>query len=181
MSDPEFTLLGDAIWLDFVNTARGRTLGSPDQLPDAAAYHRWTKALKLRSDAGERAFTDVIRLRTNLTTLAQAFDSGERPPAPAIATINDLLQTTTGVQQLTRIGGEWRLRFAASEPPTAFMAIARSAAGTLANPLVFVRQCAGAECSLFFSDDSPSQGRRWCSADACGHAGWVERRRGLLR
>ena len=41
MEHPEFTLLGDAVWLDFVNTARGRTADPPDLLPDAAAFARW--------------------------------------------------------------------------------------------------------------------------------------------
>ena len=34
MSESEFTLLGDAVWLDFVNTARGRVSSPPDLLPD---------------------------------------------------------------------------------------------------------------------------------------------------
>ena len=33
MSQSEFTLLGDALWLDFVNTARGRDPIPPDLLP----------------------------------------------------------------------------------------------------------------------------------------------------
>jgi predicted RNA-binding Zn ribbon-like protein len=60
-------------------------------------------------------------------------------------------------------------------------AIARSAAAGLADPLLFVRRCAGESCSLFFSDDSPNQSRRWCSATVCGREVRVERRRGLLR
>jgi hypothetical protein len=37
MPHEAFILLGDALWLDFVNTARGRTAYSPDLLPDADA------------------------------------------------------------------------------------------------------------------------------------------------
>ena len=52
---------------------------------------------------------------------------------------------------------------------------------TLAEPLVYVRRCAGEGCSLFFTDDSPTQSRRWCNAAVCGREVRVERRRGLLR
>src|SRR5919206_17954 len=43
----EFTLLGDAIWLDFVNTAKGRTAPPPDLLADDAAMLEWTLAQRL--------------------------------------------------------------------------------------------------------------------------------------
>ncbi len=181
MSDPEFTLLGDAIWLDFINTARGSTAPATDRLPDAAAYHRWTKALKLRSDADTRPFEEVRRLRDALTALAESLDAGQRPPAPAVSLINQELRAESGSQQLLRIGGEWRIDFAAAEPPAALAAVARSAAATLAEPLVFVRQCAAAACSHFLGDDSVNQGRRWCNSETCGRDGWTERRRGLLR
>ena len=34
MAFEEFILLGDALWLDFVNSARGRIAASPDRLSD---------------------------------------------------------------------------------------------------------------------------------------------------
>jgi predicted RNA-binding Zn ribbon-like protein len=181
MSEPEFLLLGDAIWLDFVNTARGRTVPPVDRLPDTAAYQRWLTALLLRPDAEDRSFGEVVRVRSGLTALAAALDHGERPPAPAISIINDLLRQSEGAEQLTRAGGDWRLQFAPGAPAPALVAVARSAALTLADPLMLVRQCAGADCSLFFTDDSVAQGRRCCSPDICGRTARIERRRGLLR
>lgn len=181
MPEPEFLLLGDAIWLDFVNTARGRTVPPADRLPDAAAYRRWTATLLLRADADDLSFGEVLRVRAGLTALAEALDRGERPPAPAISIINDLLRQSEGAEQLTRAGGEWRLQFAPGAPPPALVAVARSAALTLGDPLLLVRRCAGAGCSLFFTDDSVTQGRRCCSPEACGRTARVERRRGLLR
>jgi predicted RNA-binding Zn ribbon-like protein len=102
------------------------------------------------------------------------------PPASAIAVINDILQTAPGTQQLIRVGGEWRIHFALAIAPDALGAIARSAAGTLSEPLVAVRQCAGADCFRFLADDSVGQSRRWC-AETCSNGAWVERRRGALR
>lgn len=179
MPETEFTLLGDALWLDFVNTARGRTAPPPDRLPDAAAFDRWTAALHLRPD--DRSFRDAQRVRAVLIELAESLAGGQPPPAPAIAQLNELLRGSSGAEQLTRVGGAWQIQFAAEHPPLALVAVARSAAATLADPLLIVRQCAGADCSLFFTDDSLTQGRSCCSTETCGRTARVERRRGLLR
>lgn len=180
MGDPEFLLLGDAVWLDFVNTARVRGRGS-DRMPDAAAYHRWTKACRLRSDADAVDHAIVRRFRARLIGLAEALAAAEPVPGAAVAMINQLLRGAGGHQQLTREAGAWRLHFAADQPPPGLVAIAHSAAAALADPALRVRQCAGRACTLFFSDTSLTQDRCWCADDACGSAGWVERRRGALR
>jgi predicted RNA-binding Zn ribbon-like protein len=179
-ANPEFTLLGDALWLDFINTARGRTLAPPDLLPDVEAYTRWVQAERLEIE-GETPIAVIRGLRDHLTALAEALHAGIQPPGGAIAAINALLSRTSGSHQLTRIGGAWRLRFAPSRLPGTLEAIARSAAATLADAVTTVHRCAGETCSLFFADDSPSQSRRWCDATICGQGGRVERRRGLLR
>jgi predicted RNA-binding Zn ribbon-like protein len=181
MSQPEFTLLGDAIWLDFVNTARGRTSFPPDLLSDGEAILRWTVAQRLHSDGASPSLQDALRLRERLTMLAEALHAGLQPPAGAIAAINEQLAQGQGCHQLIRTGGEWQLHFAPSRRPTVLEAIAQSAAATLADPLLFVRRCSGNTCSLFFTDDSPNQSRRWCDAAVCGREMRVERRRGLLR
>lgn len=181
MPDPEFTLLGDACWLDFVNTARGRTAPAPDLLPDPAAYHRWTKAEKLLSDVDRVPFAEILEFRRHLTQVAEALSDGRPAPAPAIAALNAVLARAPGTQQLTRVSGAWRLRFAPERPAPALLAVAQSAAATLTDPAHTVRRCAGEPCSLFFLDSSPTQSRRWCSAAACGGKGRIERRRGLLR
>jgi predicted RNA-binding Zn ribbon-like protein len=108
-------------------------------------------------------------------------DLGLQPPAGSIVAINEQLSRQSGCHQLTRIGGEWLLRFAPARRPPLLQAIAQSAAATLATPLTFVRRCAGEGCSLFFTDDSPTQSRRWCSMEVCGREVRIERRRGLLR
>lgn len=180
-SQTEFILLGDAIWLDFINTARGRIPEPPDLLPDQPAMLRWAHAQNLYLDGGAPSVEDSLRLRDRLTALAEALHQGLQPPAAAIAAINQHLSQGEGCHQLTRVSGEWQLRFAPARRPAMLQAIAHSAAATLANPLLFVRRCAGESCSLFFMDDSPNQSRRWCSPTVCGREVRVERRRGLLR
>ena len=180
MPDSGFTLLGDAVWLDFVNTARGRVPTPPDLLSDDAAVLRWTLAHSLDSNGGAH-LDEVLRFREHLTALAEALYSRLHPPGGAIAAINDQLAQNDGFHKLTRVGGEWQLRFAPARTPALLEAIARSAAVSLADPLLFVRRCTGDGCSLFFADNSPTQGRRWCNAAVCGRQVKIERRRGLLR
>jgi predicted RNA-binding Zn ribbon-like protein len=181
MTEPEFTLLGDALWLDFINTARGRCPTPPDLLPDEAALRRWSEAQRIELDGSLPPLALVLQLRERLTGLAEALHAGLQPPAASIAAMNEQLAQGGGCHQLTRISGEWQLRFAPERPPAILQAIAQSAAASLADSLRFVRRCAGEGCSLFFSDDSPNQSRRWCSAAICGRQVKVERRRGLLR
>jgi predicted RNA-binding Zn ribbon-like protein len=176
MADPEFTFLGDAIWLDFVNTARARTTPSADLLADLAAYHRWAKAQKLHSDADEVAFAELLDFRERLTALAEALDRGRQAPATAISAVNGRLSGVTGHRQLTRVAGSWIQHFSVSGQPPALAAIAASAAATVADPRTIVRLCAGTTCSLFFSDDSPRHSRHLCSA-ACGRSVRLDRRR----
>jgi predicted RNA-binding Zn ribbon-like protein len=181
MSDPEFTLLGDATWLDFVNTVRGRQVPPPDLLPDPAAYHRWAKAQKLISDVDEIPFDQILGFRAQLVALAEALSGGRPPPSASIGAINSMLERETGQERLVRSEGHWRLRFAPARPPTTLECVARAAAATLVDRAQTVRRCAGEPCSLFFLDSSPTQSRRWCSPALCGGRGRIERRRGLLR
>jgi predicted RNA-binding Zn ribbon-like protein len=177
----EFILLGDALWLDFVNSARGRIAVSPDRLPDPAAWARWSLLQHLEGTGDLVPFAQVLELRARLTELAEAMHDGRVAPAGVIAVLNEHLGRTTGRQQLTRVGGEWRLRFAPLRPPPPLEAIARSAAATLADGRTAVRRCAGESCSLLFTDDSANGSRRWCDAGECGRDARIERRRGLRR
>jgi predicted RNA-binding Zn ribbon-like protein len=174
-----FILLGDALWLDFVNTARGRNAFPPDLLPDADAYAEWCRLQHLDGASDPTAFPQVIEFRERLGEVAEALNEGRQPPGGAIEALNDQLARSAGSQQLTRVGGEWRLRFAPARPLATLEAIARSAATTLADPTTTVRRCGAESCTLLFTDDLHTGSRRWCDASACGSNVWVERRRGL--
>ena len=180
MATSEFTLLGDAVWLDFVNSARGRDPAPPDLLPDADAYARWSLAQELEPGT-DVAFAVIRTFRDQLTALAEALHAEMPPPGAAIAAINAQLASCTGVHQLTRVNGRWRICFAPGRPLRALEAIARSAAATLADRAAVVRRCAGETCSLFFTDGTSTGSRRWCDPAICGANGRVERRRTLLR
>jgi predicted RNA-binding Zn ribbon-like protein len=181
MAHAEFTLLGDAVWLDFVNSALGRTPNPPDLLPDSAAFGRWAVAQRLLQVDRGPPYAAVRELRDRLTALAEALHAGLQPPAGSITAVNELLAGCTGSHRLVRVSGEWKLQFAPSRPLSVLEAIARSAAVTLADRSVVVRRCAGETCSLFFLDFSPTRSRHWCSRAGCGANARVERRRSLLR
>jgi len=181
MALEEFILLGDALWLDFVNSARGRRAASPDRLSDPDAWVRWS-SLQHLDHAGELVpFGEILEFRARLTELAEAMHDGRVTPGGVIAVLNMHLGHTAGRQQLTRVSGEWRLRFAPLRPLGPLEAIARSAAATLADGRMAVRRCAAEGCSLLFTDDSAGGSRRWCDAAECGRDARIERRRGLRR
>ncbi len=177
MPDPDFLLLGDAIWLDFVNTRRGTGEEIPDRLTDPAAYHRWIKAEKLAIDGEHMSFEDVLLFRDRLDALAQALSENRQTPSAPIHALNEILAEGVGAHQLVRVRGRWQVRFTPQRPVAALDAIARSAAATLANPLAVVRECSGEDCTLFLIDTSPNHDRRWCSAATCGRRHRIERRR----
>jgi predicted RNA-binding Zn ribbon-like protein len=177
MADPEFLILGDALWLDFVNTAEGRGPEDHDRLPDRAAYHRWAKAQKLASDADSVAFDRILHLRTTLGSLAAVLASGRQAPSSAIELLNDFLAEAEGTLRLTRTRGKWQTGFTPRDQASASDAIAHSAALTLVASGKQVRRCAGEGCTLFFLDDGSSPARRWCSTDVCGARNRVDRRR----
>src|SRR3954462_2886449 len=105
--DTEFTLLGDALWLDFVNTARGRVPDPPDLLLDDAAVLRWSAAQSMDLNGGAPPLDIVRQLRERLIVLAEALHSGLQPPTASIMAINNQLAQDGGCHQLTRISGEW--------------------------------------------------------------------------
>ena len=175
-----FTLLGDCLWLDFVNSARGRTISPPDLLPDHSAFARWCELHHLDA-ADPSGFSGVLDFRNRLTELAEALHHGLQPPGAAIASLNAHLGQVAGSRRLTRVNGRWRIAFVPFRPLGALEALARSAAATLAEAGTAVRRCAGETCSLFFTDESATGSRRWCDAEVCGRTANVERRRGLRR
>jgi predicted RNA-binding Zn ribbon-like protein len=178
---PEFVCLGDALWLDFVNTARSRTSPALDRLADAAAWRRWLEVQHLPTADADARLAAAHLLRGRLLALAEALLHGRPAPIPAIEALNGLLAERAGSQRLTRLAGAWSLDFHPAAPAGPLAAIAHSAAATLADPFVLVRGCAADECSLLFLEPAGGPRRHWCSADACGRHRRVERRRGALR
>lgn len=169
-----FVLLGDSLWLDFLNTTRGREKNPPDRLQGPGDWARWCAAVRLQDTDG---FSAALALRAHLTDLATALATSSPPPSASLRTLNQRIAAIGGHQQLVRVGGQWQLPFMPAQSPSTLDSIARSAAETLALPVAAIRICAGPTCSLFLLDRSPLLTRRWCSPTACGRGMRVERRR----
>ena len=176
MREDRFILLGDAVWLDFVNTVRGRQPNPPDRLSSPPAWDAWLDSLQL--PRATESFDEVRTLRTHLSDLAAALATSQPSPSASVRAINVLLASVPGAQQLVRVAGQWQLTFAPTGHPGVLPTLARMAAETLALPAASIRLCEGPTCSLFLLDRSPTQHRRWCSLDHCGRGMRVERRRG---
>jgi len=176
MVEQEFVILGDAIWIDFVNTARG-TGPVLDRLRSMESWKRWIDLEKLPPDAGTMELSEILELRERLAALAQSLSRERQAPSTSIHAINGVLAHSTGYHQLTRVRGSWRSVFTPARPATPIDAIARSASNTLADPAAIVRQCSGVACTLYFIDVSANHSRRWCSSATCGKQLRVERRR----
>ena len=131
MSDSEFLLLGDAVWLDFVNSARGRDPSPPDLLPDIAAFGRWARLLRLDPGEDRDSLGMVHRFRADLTELAETLDRGLAPPAGVVAAVNRVLSRSIGRHQLTRVSGAWQLRFAPADSRSPTASSSRRCASTL--------------------------------------------------
>lgn len=175
MPDPEFIFLGDALWLDLVNTAGAA--GISDQLSDAAAWHRWQKAQKLRSDSSHVTLADVLDFRRHLIALATRLAAGDAAPAAAVAQVNRWLGGAAARPRLVRVAGAWQRTFAPDAPPPALAAVADSAALTLAEPVAAIRRCADPACARFYVDRDQPQRRFFCRPTVCGAGRFVERRR----
>jgi hypothetical protein len=96
MALEEFILLGDALWLDFVNSARGRTVASADRLSDPDAWARWSSLHHLEGASDPVPLAQVLELRARLTELAEAMHDGRVVSAGVIAVLNDHLGRTAG-------------------------------------------------------------------------------------
>lgn len=172
MADPEFIFLGEALWLDLVNTA-----AAPDRLGDAASWRRWQKAQKLRPDSPHVTFADVLDFRRHLFALAARLADRAAPPATSVAQVNRWLAGAASRPRLVRVGGAWQRTFAADAPPTALVAVADSAAVTLADAAAAVRRCDDPMCARFFLEQCDAPRRFYCRPGVCGTGRFVERRR----
>jgi predicted RNA-binding Zn ribbon-like protein len=96
----------------------------------------------------------------------------ENIPRECSEPVNQILRITEGHDELITDGDSWRMEFQAREGGLDWLlaAIARSAAEIIVEgPRARLRTCANPVCGLFFSDDSRTRRRRWCSMAICGN------------
>lgn len=183
-----FTLIGERLWLDFVNTDDVRRGARIDLLRDFDALVRFLesagildleRAMGIRRRAQQQpagaaaALVDARRMRAALRALAERGANSERIRWDALAEINRVLGRSAGTRRLeTRADGSFARAFVPVGDAFAGMIIpiVESAADSLiADELARVRRCGDSRCSRVFLDATRNGRRRWCDMATCGN------------
>jgi predicted RNA-binding Zn ribbon-like protein len=185
---PPFVLIGERLWLDFVNTDDVRRGARVDLLRDFEALVRFLDAVAvldpersqgmrrraLQQPAGAAAaLVDARRVRAALRALAERGANSERIRGDALAEINRVLGRSAGTRRVeSRADGSFARAFVPVGDAFAglIIPIVESAADALiAGELARVRRCSDPRCSRVFFDGTRNARRRWCDMATCGN------------
>ncbi|MCC6931598.1 MAG: CGNR zinc finger domain-containing protein [Gemmatimonadaceae bacterium] len=183
-----FTLIGERLWLDFVNTDDVRRGARIDLLRDFESLVRFLEAVAILD--GERAsgmrrrvqqqpagaaaaLVDARRVRAALRALAERGANSEKIRGDALAEINRVLGRSAGTRRVeSRADGSFTRAFVPVGDAFAglIIPIVESAADALiAGELARVRRCSDPRCSRVFYDATRNGRRRWCDMATCGN------------
>jgi predicted RNA-binding Zn ribbon-like protein len=123
-------------------------------------------------DAAQTLLSRAVRMRDALRKIFSAMVRKEDVAREWAEPINQILRITEGHDELVLEGGTWKMEFRAREGGLDWLlaAVARSAAEIIVEATqARLRICANPGCGLFFSDNSRTHRRRWCSMAICGN------------
>ena len=197
----DFPLVGNLLWLDFVNTEPvmdGERVDLLRGLGDLVAWLRAAAGLPAEEARqagrwegkaeGQAVLRKALVLRAALREGAERLAEGRAVGERTVAAINRVLASRPAYRQLIHEGRRWvsRERPASMAPEHLLVPIAESAAWLLehGDPSL-VRRCEGSSCVLLFYDTTRNRSRRWCSMEGCGSrakaAAYYRRTRGATR
>ena len=166
-----FSFDGGRPCLDFAGTLADRGNRRTERLRSPEDLGRWFAEAGLADQppAADPADLNQAReLREVIYRLVRAAMAVGSPDQPDVALLNAAAGHAPLVPQLTPDGQ--RLRWCAGSPAAALAVVARDAIDLLASGQTGrVRECAAADCSLLFLDESRPGARRWCSMARCGN------------
>ena len=180
----DFPMIGNLLWLDFVNTEPAVDGKRVDLLPRFGDLVLWlVAAAGLSADQARRAarwegkatgdglLREALALRSALREGAERLAKGRSVGERTVAAINRVLAARPAHRELVREGPRWvsRERPVSASPHQLLVPIAESAAWVLehGDPSL-VRRCEGSSCVLLFYDTTKNRSRRWCSMEGCG-------------
>ena len=140
-----------------VSAERGSNLLALSGTEPDAAQSLLSRSMCLR-DALRKAFGALVRREGIAREWAEP--------------INQILRITEGHDELVLNATSWKMEFQAREGGLDWLlaAIARSAAEIIVEGAqARLRMCSNPACGLFFSDNSRTHRRRWCSMAICGN------------
>jgi predicted RNA-binding Zn ribbon-like protein len=123
-------------------------------------------------DAAQSLLSRSMRLRDALREAFGALVRREEIAREWAEPINQILRITEGHDELVLNATSWKMEFQAREGGLDWLlaAIARSAAEIIVEGAqARLRMCSNPACGLFFSDNSRTHRRRWCSMAICGN------------
>jgi predicted RNA-binding Zn ribbon-like protein len=184
-ANPSLPLLGGRLAIDFANIpsypgAPAQNLSWEELIAFLQTAHivsaeRGASLMALSGsdpEAAQALLSRAVRLRDALRHAFRAMVKKEGITREWSEPINQILRITEGHDELVLEGNAWKMEFQAREGGLDWLlaAIARSAAEIIVEGARSrLRMCANPGCDLFFSDNSRTHRRRWCSMAICGN------------
>ncbi|QND53784.1 hypothetical protein HB779_19215 [Phyllobacterium sp. 628] len=181
-----FIFLGNALWLDFVNTQiiDGELV---DLLAGGDAFMDWARATDLPTgESGAKAFDTALietrSFRAQLREAANGLAAGTALNPDFIADINRRMAEHPVATILENSGSGWatRAKPVTTGPDRVLADIAHDFARFVATEGTNVRKCSNERCCVVFYDTSKNHTRRWCSMEACGNRAKAAGRRARI-
>lgn len=183
-----FEFIAGALCLDFANTIHDtRAEDNEEELHSVADLLQWANEAGLLSSAATdrlaehyqrnprgaaAAFKKAVALRDLLLALFAGIANHRSVPSQRLSELNSVLANAPGTLRVRnksgRIETEWTS--AADGLEQVLFAVLTSAAELLASDRAGrIRECASANCTWLFVDESRNRSRRWCDMAACGN------------
>ena len=197
-------VVGDRLWLAFVNTDDTRRVDGavrmPDVLRDFDVFVAWLRAAHVldadraasiqrravQQPAGAAAaLVEARRVRTALRGLAERGPQFRTVRADAVAEINRVLGRSAGTRRVEeRPDGSFVRSFVPVGDAFAGLIIPvvdSAAEALITGELTRVRRCSDPRCPRVFLDTTKNGTRRWCDMSTCGNRAKAARHREKLR
>ena len=185
VGEPNFTVVGNLLCLDLVNTEPVRDGARVELLNHFGDLVRWLQqagALTaddarratrrwLGSPEGHAALRQALTLRAALRSGAERLAEGKPAGDAMVKAVNRVLAFRPAFTQLVRSGRGYatRLQAASDSALHLLVPVAESAAWLLEHGRRdLVHRCEGQDCVLLFYDTTKNKSRRWCSMEGCG-------------
>ena len=184
-----FEFIAGALCLDFANTIHNsRAKEKQEELRAISDLLRWAKEAGLllaaehdrlvshyerNPNEAAAALAASIAIRDLLLSIFAGIAMGRSVSSQHLSELNSALAQAPGQLSVhknsNRIEMEWKSAAGHGLPQVVF-AVLTSAAELLAGDrLGRIRQCASADCTWLFVDESRNRSRRWCDMSACGN------------
>ncbi|RZS83264.1 putative RNA-binding Zn ribbon-like protein [Phyllobacterium myrsinacearum] len=181
-----FIFLGNALWLDFVNTQiiDGEFI---DLIGRDGAFLQWAKTADLQADPADAAtfnaaLTEAQAFRAQLRAAADGLAAGTALNPAFIADINRRMaeHPVATVLETSESGWATSAKPVTTGPQSVLAEIASDFARFVTDEATNVRHCSNERCCIVFYDTSKNHTRRWCSMETCGNRAKAAGRRARI-